>query len=75
MAWLDRWLLWWTARRWNRLIARVLCRAYSDGVISSQQLHILTREFDPTQDGTVGRLPRVTEPQFAPRDRALKWPA
>jgi hypothetical protein len=33
-------------------------------VITSWQLHVLTREFDPTQDGTVGHLPRVVEPHF-----------
>jgi hypothetical protein len=64
-AWIDGWILRLTARRWNRLIARVLCRAYSDRVITSKQLHILTREFDPTQDGTVGRLPQVAEPRWA----------
>jgi hypothetical protein len=64
-AWIDGWILRLTARRWNRLIARVLCRAYSDRVITSKQLHTLTREFDPTQDGTVSRLPQVTEPRWA----------
>lgn len=44
-----------TSRWWNELISAVLCRAYSRGVIDSAQLHILTREFDPTQDGYVTR--------------------
>jgi hypothetical protein len=54
-----------TARRWHRLIVRVLCRAHTEGVITTRQLQILTREFDPRQDGTVGRLPRVVDPRFA----------
>lgn len=62
---IDAWILRVTARRWNRLIAHVLCRAYSHGVINSHQLHVLAREFDPTQDGTVGRLPKASEPRFA----------
>jgi hypothetical protein len=64
-AWIDGWILRLTARRWNRLIARVLCRAYTDRVITSKQLHTLTREFDPTQDGTVSRLPKASEPRWA----------
>lgn len=65
--WTDRIILLWTRRVWNRLIARVLCRAYENGVINSHQLHVLAREFDPTQDGTVGRLPKSSEPRFAVR--------
>lgn len=61
----DRLIMRCTRRCWNRLIARVLCRAYQHGIINSHQLHVLTREFDPTQDGTVGRLPRESEPGFA----------
>jgi hypothetical protein len=38
-----------THRLWNREISRVLCRAYSHGVLSSAQLHTLTAKFDPTQ--------------------------
>jgi hypothetical protein len=56
-----------TARRWNRLISAVLCRAYSHGVINSTQLHVLAHEFDPTQSGIVGNLPRRVEPGFARR--------
>jgi hypothetical protein len=64
---MNRLILKVTARRWNRLIAGVLCRAYSDGVINSHQLHVLTHEFDPTQSGIVGSLPRRVEPGFAHR--------
>lgn len=38
-----------THRLWNRQISRILCRAYSQGVVNSEQLHILTAAFDPTQ--------------------------
>jgi hypothetical protein len=38
-----------THRFWNRIISGVLCRAYSEGVINSKQLHILAAKFDPTQ--------------------------
>ncbi len=38
-----------THRLWNRQIARILGRAYSDGVINSRQLHELHAKFDPTQ--------------------------
>lgn len=38
-----------THRIWNRQISRILCRAYGDRVINSEQLHILTAAFDPTQ--------------------------
>lgn len=44
-----------TARWWNAVISLVLCRAQSKGIIDSRQLHILAREFDPTQDGYVMR--------------------
>ena len=43
-------------RRWNHLIACVLCRAKEMGTINSQQLHVLAKEFDPTQAGIVGRI-------------------
>lgn len=56
MSWFDRLILRFTRRRWNRVAATVLCRAYEMGTINSQQLHIIAREFDPTQAGTVGRL-------------------
>ncbi len=68
---IDGVLLRWTARRWHRLIVRVLCRAHEDRVITARQLQILTRAFDPlNRDGAVGRLPRVVEPSFV-----LPWPA
>lgn len=38
-----------THRLWNKQIARILGRAYSDGVITSAQLHTLHAKFDPTQ--------------------------
>jgi len=38
-----------THRLWNRRISVILCRAYSDGKINSEQLHELTAKFDPTQ--------------------------
>lgn len=38
-----------THRLWNRRISAILCRAYSDRVINSEQLHILASKFDPTQ--------------------------
>lgn len=38
-----------THRVWNRVISRILCRAYSDNLINSYQLHELTAKFDPTQ--------------------------
>jgi hypothetical protein len=49
ITWLLSWLLWITHRIWNRRIAAILCRAYSEGVINSEQLHQLTAKFDPTQ--------------------------
>ncbi len=36
-------------RLWNKQISRILCRAYSDGKINSEQLHVLSAAFDPTQ--------------------------
>lgn len=38
-----------THRLWNRQISRILCRAYEERLISSEQLHQLTAAFDPTQ--------------------------
>lgn len=38
-----------THRIWNRQISRIICRAYNDNVINSEQLHILLASFDPTQ--------------------------
>jgi hypothetical protein len=45
-----------TRRPWNIIASTVLCRAKEQGVIDSQQLHILAKEFDPTQKGTVSQL-------------------
>lgn len=42
-----------THRMWNRRISAILCRAYSDGVINSYQLHELAAKFDPTQNHVV----------------------
>jgi hypothetical protein len=39
-----------THRTWNRVISRILCRAFSNGEINSEQLHILAAKFDPTQE-------------------------
>jgi hypothetical protein len=63
-------ILFLTRRVWGPFIAGILCRAYSDGVISSAQLHTLAREFDPTQAGIVGSLPRDVQPGFAHRGAA-----
>lgn len=38
-----------THRMWNRVISKILCRAYSDRIINSHQLHELSAKFDPTQ--------------------------
>lgn len=38
-----------THRIWNRRISAILCRAYGDRIINSEQLHELTAKFDPTQ--------------------------
>jgi hypothetical protein len=38
-----------THRIWNKEISRLLCRAYSDRKINSEQLHNLTAMFDPTR--------------------------
>ncbi len=46
---MTRFILKFTHRLWNRAISRILCRAYSDGVINSFQLHELASKFDPTQ--------------------------
>lgn len=42
-----------THRIWNRRISALLCRAYSNGIIDSYQLHNLTALFDPTQNHQV----------------------
>lgn len=59
----ERLTLWATRRVWNRVVCRVLCQAKEAGLITSGQLHELAKEFDPTQDGLVGRLP--AEPSHA----------
>lgn len=38
-----------THRIWNREISRILYRTYEQSLITSQQLHLLTSKFDPTQ--------------------------
>lgn len=47
--WLATILLRLTHRFWNRRISAILCRAYSDRIISSEQLHELAAKFDPSQ--------------------------
>lgn len=42
-----------THRLWNRQISRILCRAYEERVINSEQLHTLSAAFDPTQNHIV----------------------
>jgi hypothetical protein len=64
---MKNWILFLTRQVWGPFIAGILCRAYSDGVIDSRQLHILAREFDPTQKGIVGSLPEDVQPGFAHR--------
>ena len=46
---MHKYILRWTHRLWNREISRILCRAHERGVVNSEQLHILTSYFDPTQ--------------------------
>lgn len=53
MLFLTELLLCLTHRTWNRRISAILCRAYDDRVINSEQLHRLTAAFDPTQDHQV----------------------
>ncbi len=38
-----------THKIWNREIARIICRCYSQNYISSQQMHEILSKFDPTQ--------------------------
>jgi len=45
----KRLLLRLTHGMWNRRISAILCRAYSERVIDSRQLHLLASKFDPTQ--------------------------
>ncbi len=42
-----------THRLWNREISRILNRLYMAGTISSATLHVLSKQFDPTQDHMV----------------------
>jgi hypothetical protein len=42
-----------THRTWNRQISRILCRACGERLITSEQLHILSAAFDPTQNHIV----------------------
>jgi hypothetical protein len=57
LTWMQRLVARLTRRRpWNTIASTILCRAHEQGIITSQQLHLLTREFDPTQQGTVSRL-------------------
>lgn len=51
--WLDKQMRKYTHRIWNREIARLLCRAYSNRVIDSEQLHELAAMFDPTNPKNV----------------------
>jgi hypothetical protein len=53
---LSRLFFWVTARRWNALIASTLGQLEEAGVIDSRQLHVIAKEFDPTQRGRVGRI-------------------
>lgn len=46
---IHRFLLRITHRMWNRAISRILCRAYTERVINSEQMHVLASAFDPTQ--------------------------
>lgn len=46
-------ILKWTHRLWNRQIARILCRAHEERLITSEQLHQLLAAFDPTQNHIV----------------------
>lgn len=46
-----------THRLWNRVFSRLLCQAYNDNVINSEQLHILHAKVDPTQEEG-SKLPR-----------------
>ncbi len=45
-----------TRRPWNTVASTILCRAKEQGIINSEQLHLLAKEFDPTQAGTASRL-------------------
>jgi hypothetical protein len=40
----------------NRLIYRIVARAYERGQINSHQMHSLLAQFDPTQQGVFGQM-------------------
>jgi len=42
-----------THKFWNKIISGILCNAYEDGLINSNQLHQLAAKFDPTQKNEV----------------------
>ena len=50
---MKNWILRKTHHLWNSRISAILCRCYQEGDITSQQLHILTSKFDPTQEHQV----------------------
>ena len=56
LNWRQRLFCKMSKRAWNVVASTILCRAHEQGIINSQQLHTITREFDPTQAGTVSRL-------------------
>lgn len=58
---MDRLIRRLTHRIWNREISRLLCRAYERRHIDSTQLHILTAQFDPTQNHEVDRPYKAQE--------------
>jgi len=43
-------------RQVNRVASRIVLRAYERGVINSHQMHHLCAQFDPTQNGVMGKL-------------------
>jgi hypothetical protein len=42
-----------THKIWNRKISKILCSAYNNNIINSNQLHELTAQFDPSQKHTL----------------------
>lgn len=68
--WIDALILRSTARRWHRRIVRVLCRAHATHLISSRQVHLLIRAFDPTQDSPAGQWPHLVRPRPVPTVRS-----
>lgn len=58
MSILERLFFKFTARRWNALISSTICQLYEVGTINSAQMHVIAKEFDPTQSGRVGRIVR-----------------